>query len=168
MKINSNDIMLLYLMRNNNPADSGLVNKAFECGVRSYISRKPVYTVKSQGKTDITFTLDGKRYTCEIKTACGEVETAEKNQYIIYCPLVDLSQLAETQAFVFTREEWKAFLNGYTGRGKFLRYDAKRGHYHIQSFYGSETVRPKASKPIANYIWECCYNQPTLAEFLSR
>lgn len=168
MAINSNEVMREYLTRNNNANDSGNIGKAFECGVRSYISKRAVLTVKSQGKTDITFTLDGKRYTCEIKTACGEVETADRNQYIIYCPYVDIEQLAETQAFVFTRQEWQAFLSGYDGRGQFLRYDSKKGHLHIQSFYVSETVRPKASKPIARYIWECCHNQPTLAEFLSR
>lgn len=151
-----------------NLLDCGLCGKAFEVGVRSYIMQRIVKAVKSQGKNDIQFTYEGKRYTCEIKSACGEIETLESSQYIIYAPTVDIDKTAESQGFVFTREEWRAFVNGYTGRGKFLRIDEKRGHTHIQSFYVSETIRPKASKPIANYIWETCSTLPTVEEFFGK
>lgn len=149
-------------------SDSGKSGKVYECAIRSYISGRLQCKVKPQGRNDITFTFDGSRFPAEIKTACGEVEMADKAQYIIYCPVVDLEFPAELQGYVFTRKEWQNFLDGYTGRGKFLREDKARGHLHIQSFYVSETVRPKASKPIASYIWQVCDEQPTVEEFFER
>lgn len=151
-----------------NGADSGLLGKAFEIAVRSYIAGRTAKTVKGQGLTDIRFTYGDKRYTCEIKTACGEIEMASRSQFVIYAPTVDIEEVAEGQGFVFTREEWLDFINGYTGRGSFVRADKKRGHSHIQSFYVSEDIRPKASKPIANYIWEVCSGQPSIEEFFQR
>ena len=163
-------IMTTYAMRKavNNAIDDGMMGKAFEIAIRSYIMNRTVDRVKTAGKTDIRFTFDGERHTCEIKTACGEIEQAEHNQYTIYCADVDINFPAELQAYVFTRDEWITFLNGYNGRGKFLRYDARRNHYHIQSFYVSENKRPKASKTIANYIESVLFEQPTVQEFFDR
>lgn len=160
-------IMKAYL-NGKNEKDNGADGKAFEIAIRSYITGRAQKTVKKQGQTDIRFTFDGKRHTCEIKTACGEIETAESNQYIIYCANVDTDFPAELQGYVFTREQWKAFINGYTGRGSFVRYDSKRGHSHIQSFYVSDTVRPKASKAIARYIESVLFDMPTVQEFFGR
>lgn len=161
--------MRLYLNGiNTNTSDSGRVGKAFEIGVCTYITRRTRAKVKKQGKTDIRFTKDGKRYTCEIKSACGELDGTDKSQFVIYCPTVDTDTPAEVQGYVFTREEWQAFINGYTGRGQFLRVDKARGHLHIQSFYVSETVRPKASKPIARYIAETMATMPTVEEFFNK
>lgn len=155
-----------YLEQYNNANDSGRFGKAFECAIREYLSGKPVTCVKAQNKVDayFSFKTDGKRkqVTVEIKTACGEIEMASKSQFIIYCPDVCPSMNAEKQGFVFTRDEWTAFINGYTGRGSFIRHSS-RGHDHIQSFYSES--RPKASKPIANYIWETCYGQPTVEQW---
>lgn len=147
-------------------ADDGLRGKAFEWSVRCFIAGKrlPMEVVK-QGKADIRLTYQGKRLTAELKTACGEVEAADKAQLIIYCPYVEQDVPMEWQGKVFTREAWREFLNGYTGRGKFLRAD-NRGHLHIQSFYVSEAVRPKASKPIANYIDQVLFELPSVDEFL--
>jgi hypothetical protein len=161
--------MRLYLNGiNTNTKDSGRAGKAFEIGICTYITRRTRTKVKKQGKTDIRFTKDGKRYTCEIKSACGELDGTDKSQFIIYCPTVDTDTPAEEQGYVFTRDEWQAFINGYTGRGSFIRVDANRGHAHIQSFYVSETVRPKASKPIARYIAETMATMPTVEEFFNK
>lgn len=149
------------------PTDTGRFGDAFELAMRSYISRRRCTKVKRQGAEDIRFSKDGKRYTCEVKSACGEIEDAEKAQYVIYCPNVDPDFPAESQAYVFTREQWVAFLNGYTGRGQFTKWDS-RGHLHIQSFYVSEDVRPKASKPIAAYIESVLFDLPTADEFFER
>lgn len=156
-----------YLEQYNNTNDSGRNGKAFECAIREYLSGKPVQAVKAQNKIDAYFSFkieNGKRkqVTVEIKTACGEIEMASKSQYIIYCPEVCTTMNAEKQGFVFTREQWVSFINGYTGRGSFIRHSS-RGHDHIQSFYSES--RPKASKPIANYIWETCYNLPTVEQW---
>ena len=172
-------IMNAYIQsRINNPnqenatSDSGIDGKAYELAVRAYImgikdAQKIISRgVKSQGKEDIRFTKQGKRYTCEIKTACGAIETAEKNQYIIYCPTVDVDFPAEIQGYIFTREEWKEFIEVYNGRGSFVRVD-KKGHKHIQSFYVSEDIRPKASKAIARYIEEVLFDMPTIEEFFN-
>lgn len=161
------EIMREYLERNTNADDSGRAGKAFEIAIRSYIMGREQVKVKAQGKVDIRLTFEGARRTCEIKTACGEIETVASAQMVIYAPVVDTEFPAESQAYVFTREQWLDFVNGYTGRGQFLRRDS-RGHEHIQSFYVSETIRPKASKPIANYIWNTCYNLPTVDEVWER
>lgn len=169
MKKNTITIMHEYVnSRQNGIADSGLFGKAFEIAIRSYIMNRTASKVKPQGKTDIRFTFDGSRHTCEIKTACGEVDQCPTNQYIVYCANVDINKPAEAQGYMFTREEWLAFIEGYDGRGQFLRTDSKRGHQHIQSFYISEDIRPKASKPIARYIERCLSNQPTVEEFFGR
>lgn len=169
MKKTTVQIMRDYInARENNTNDSGLYGKAFELAIRSYIMNRIAKRVKAQGKIDIKFTFDGSRHTCEIKTACGEIEQAAKNQYVIYCSNVDINKPAETQGYIFTRKEWLDFVNGYTGRGSFVRVDSKRGHAHIQSFYVSETIRPKASKPIARYIAKSLANQPTVEEFFNR
>lgn len=165
--MNTIKIMKAYL-NGKNEKDNGADGKAFEIAIRSYITGRAQKTVKKQGQTDIRFTFEGKRHTCEIKTACGEIETAESNQYIIYCANVDTDFPAELQGYVFTREQWKAFINGYTGRGSFVRYDSKRGHSHIQSFYVSDTIRPKASKAIARYIESVLFDMPTVADFFGR
>lgn len=150
-----------------NPKDWGRYGKAYELAIREYLSGRAQKAVKSQGKVDthFTFTLDGKRkaVTVEIKTVCGEIDCADCAQFIIYCPDVQPTEEAETQGFVFTREEWRDFINGYDGSGKFIREDSKRGKKHIQSFYSES--RPKASKPIANYIWETCLDRPTVEEW---
>jgi hypothetical protein len=166
--MNTSDIMLRYVFTHKANEDSGVDGKAFEVAIRSYIMGRNVKAVKGQGKTDIRFSLDGKRYTCEIKSACGELNGTESAQFVIYCPNVDIWFPAELQGYVFTREQWADFLNGYTGRGKFLRYDSKRGKYHIQSFYVSEEIRPKASKPIAAYIESVLFDMPTVEEFFGR
>lgn len=147
--------------------DDGINGKAFELAIRSYITNRTAKKVKAQGKTDIRPTVNGKRFTFEIKTACGEIETASKNQYVIYCADVDIDFPAEQQGYVFTREQWLTFVNGYTGRGSFTRTDS-RGHVHIQSFYVSENKRPKASKPIARYIESVLFVMPTVEEFFNR
>jgi hypothetical protein len=168
MKKTTIEIMRDYLNTNTNTSDNGRNGKAFEIAIRSYIMNRTAKSVKAQGKTDIRFTFDGSRHTCEIKTACGEIEQAAKNQYVIYCSNVDINEPAESQGYIFTREEWQAFVNGYNGRGSFVRVDTKRGHAHIQSFYVSESIRPKASKPIARYIAESLANQPTVEEFFNK
>ena len=149
-------------------ADNGKVGKAAELTIRHLTSGKTQSRVKAQGKFDAYVTYkseDGRKsVTLEIKTACGDIATATRSQYIAYCPEVDERISLENQFFVFTREQWTEFVEGYTGRGKFLRLD-KAGRLHIQSF--RSTSRPKASQPIADYIWNTCYEMPTYCEWLA-
>lgn len=146
--------------------DDGIKGKAFEIAVRSFIMNRSVKAVKTANKTDIRFTYNGKRYNCEIKSACGELDGTEKAAYVIYCAEVDVNDYAEYQARVFTAEQWAEFLNGYTGRGQFIRTDSKRGKSHIQSFRSEG--RPKASKPMRDYIDSVLFELPDLAEFFER
>lgn len=166
--INTTEIMREYLENKEKHNDSGAIGKAFEIAIRSYIMGRKAKAVKAQGKTDIRFTFDGSRHTCEIKTACGEIDQTASNQFVIYCPNVDIDFPAESQGYVFSREQWINFINGYDGRGAFIRYDSKRGHSHIQSFYVSETIRPKASKAIARYIESVLFELPTVDEFFEK
>lgn len=155
-----------YLAQYTNEKDSGATGKAFECAIREYLSGRAVQRVKAQGKVDayFSFACEGKRkqVTVEVKTACGEIEMCARSQFIIYCPEVATDCDAEAQGFVFSREQWEGFINGYTGRGSFIR-ESSRGHKHIQSFRSEG--RPKASKPIAEYIWATCSELPTVEEW---
>lgn len=147
--------------------DDGLIGKAFEVAIRYYMTNRYDMRVKAQGKADIrSKVFGGKSETVEIKTACGELDDTLKKscKWIVYCPDVDLTLEPEYQAYVFSKDEWLDFLNGYDGRGSLTRRTSN-GKLHIQSFYVSDSKRPKASKAIANYIIETCNNQPMLADF---
>ena len=149
--------------------DDGLTGKAAEVAIRSYMMRfrKTVKRVKSQGKVDVrSVKFSGKAENAEIKTACGKLRDTLKPscKWIIYCPDVDFTISLEYQFYVFSHDEWIDFLEGYPGKGKFTRVD-DAGEIHIQSFYISESKRPKASKPMADYIWETCNGQQMLADY---
>ena len=158
--------IIKYLARYDNDNDKGRFGKAYECAIREYLSGRPVKAIKAQGKADAYFSFEAnekrKQVTVEIKTACGDIGTAHKSQFIIYCPEVDFTEDAEAQGYVFSRQEWIDFVNGYTGRGSFTRVNS-RGELHIQSFQSES--RPKASKPIAEYIWSTCIEHPTVEEW---
>ena len=155
---------LSYVIQND-----GADGSAFELAVKSYLFGRTVTKVQSQGKKDAYFTIcidgDSKRkVTLEIKTACGRIDDCAAAQFVVYWPEPDADTDIEFSAVVFTKAEWKAFVSGYTGRGSFTR--AAADGLHIQSFRGLVSgVRPKASLPIANYIYSVCDNQPTLAEW---
>ena len=102
----------------------------------------------------------------EIKQSCGELPRGNKWQFVIYCPYPDFSKSTLEQGYVFNRDDWEMFLESYNGRGSFVRWDSTRDKGHIQSFYVSETIRPKASKPIRAYIDEYCSTLLTLGEWI--
>ena len=150
-------------------ANDGAVGAACELAVKSYLFGKRVTKVQTRGKRDAYFTieLDGdkrRKVTIEIKTACGRIDDCASSQFIVYWAEPDADTDIEDSAVVFSKSEWRAFVGGYTGRGSFVRMAADGAH--IQSFRGLLSgARPKASLPIANYIYECCAEQPTLAEW---
>lgn len=152
-------------------ANSGAVGSACELALRSYSAKRIVTNVKPCGKFDafVTFKADnGKRrsVTVEVKTACGRIDHCADSQFVAYWPEPADDIDVEDGFVVFTRDEWKEFIEGYTGRGKLTV--ERNGETHIQSFRGIMTgVRPKASLPIANYIHDVCDNQPTFSEWLS-
>lgn len=155
-----------------NAKSNGVAGEATEMAVRSWISGRLVKKIKMQNEADAIVTFkkaDGKRgkIALEVKTACGRVDNIMRNAYVAYWaePFDDVD--VEDAVVVFTPEEWKAFMTGYNGRGKFLNV-RDDGQVHIQSFRGILSgARPKASLPIANYINEACENQPTLREFIT-
>lgn len=153
------------------PTCGGYVGQAAEMAARSYTSGRLVTKVKPQGKPDAYLTYkgkDGKRHklVIEYKTACGRIDNLEGADYIAYWPEPQEDIEAQDGFVVFTPEEWKAFLNGYTGRGQVARVRSD-GETHIQSFrclYSDG--RPKASLPLAVYIHNVCDRQPTLRELV--
>ena len=150
--------------------NSGKAGEACEMCFKSYTSGRTVKKLRPAGKKDayVTFSVEGKRrsVTVEVKTACGRIDNCCDSDYIAYWPEPEEDIELEHSMVVFSREEWRAFLEGYTGRGKILHV-RKDGETHIQSFRGIMTgARPKASLPIANYIYEVCEKQPTVAEWL--
>lgn len=150
--------------------NSGAVGSACELALRSYSAGRIVTNVKPCGKFDaiVTFKAEnGKRHkvTVEIKTACGRIDHCSNSQYIAYWAEPSDDMEVENGFVVFSREQWLDFINGYTGRGKLTV--VRNGETHIQSFRGIMTgVRPKASLPIANYIYDVCDAMPTFAEWL--
>lgn len=150
------------------PKDWGKYGDAYEAATRSYLARRRMYGTKQQGVEDIKLTINGKAVKIEIKTACAEIDNAATADLVIYCPNVDPDFPAELQGYVFTREQWTNFLEGYTGRGAFVRWDKARQHGHIQSFYWSETVRPASSKALTRYIESVLFEMPTVSEYFPR
>ncbi len=144
---------------------SGAVGEACEMAARSFTSGRIVKAVKPAGKVDAYFTwrdADGKKHSAsvEYKTACGRIDNID-SQFVAYWaePVEDVE--VEDGFVVFSRDEWNAFLDGYTGRGKMTV--ERKGETHIQSFRGIMTgCRPNASLPIANYIYDTCDRMPTL------
>lgn len=148
----------------------GINGEACEMAARSYTSGRMVKAVKPAGKPDATFTYtskDGKRkqLVIEYKTACGRIDNIGNADFVAYWP-EPVEDIEVQDGFVmFTLDEWNDFIEGYPGRGK-LAYTRADGETHIQSFRGIMTgARPKASLPLANYIYEVCDGQPTLREF---
>lgn len=164
-----------------NSLDSGAIGKAFEYAIHKYITPRTNAIVTRNGSSygDLFKLIDRKRVCFEVKTACGELGVLSTENYIlddlfkgmdyiIYCPEVDTSFPAESQGYVFPRDEFLSFLAGYDGRGQFLRIkQATNGGYRvsIQSFRSAN--RPKASQPISEYIYSTCYEYPTVDEFFT-
>lgn len=151
---------------------SGRNGNATEMAVKSYLSGHKVTTVRKQGKFDafVTFPVEvGKRsyVTLEVKTACGRIDHAPESQYIAYWPEPMADCEVESSVVVFSREEWLTFVNGYKKPSAFVRVNQETGYTHIQSFRGLLSgARPKASLPIAEYIYEACAKQPTLEDWI--
>lgn len=150
---------------------NGVIGEACEMSARSYTSGRLVKAVKPAGKADSYFTFtdrNGKRkqFVIEYKTACGRIDNIGNADFVAYWP-EPVEDIEVQDGFVmFTLEEWNDFIEGYAGRGK-LAYTRDDGETHIQSFRGIMTgARPKASLPIANYIYDVCEGQPTLREFV--
>lgn len=148
---------LLTFFANDN---DGKVGKSFEVTLKSLIFNRLVKSININGHHDLTsklfkeyFSLDYMP-TVEVKTACGQMPN--QNDFIVYCPLVNPNENILTQASVFSWEDWNDMFSSYSGRGQMVKWNESRNTFNIQSFYGSETVRPKASKPIRNHIDNWC------------
>ena len=172
--------------------DDGAKGKSAEVAVKNFIN--PNSTIKgyvtSQAKSyDIFVMENGKHANVEIKTACGELavldELAEtvsemlckvypKSTYIAYCPEVVDNIPMEQQFFMFSRDEFIAMIESYDGRGSIVRIKtptnnteySERGAYRLSFQSFRSEGRPKASAKIAEHIWDCCYNQPTLEQWI--
>ena len=195
-KVTRNEIDTLAIfkaeMAKKSKIDDGAKGKSAEIALKSYIN--PNSTIKSyvtsQAKAyDIFVMENGKRINIEIKTACGELaiinELSEsipemissvypKSTYIAYCPEVVDNIPMEQQFFMFSRDEFIAMCESYDGRGSIVRIKTptnnteycERGAYRLSFQSFQSEGRPKASAKIAEHIWDCCYNQPTVEEWL--
>lgn len=140
--------------------EDGKVGKAFEVTLKSILYNRLVKSININGHYDARSVLFARYFgldktpTVEIKTACGQMPN--KADFIVYCPLVNPNENILKQASIFSYEDWEAMFETYNGRGSMVRWNSSRNTLNIQSFYGSETVRPKASKPIRAHIDEWC------------
>ena len=179
-------------MAKKSKVDDGAKGKSAEVAVKYYINPNSKLNgfVTPQAKNfDIFVRENGKQANTEIKTACGELaifdELSEsvaemissvypKSTYIIYCPEVVDDIPMEKQFFVFSRDEFIAMIESYDGRGSIVRIKtptnnteySERGAYRLSFQSFRSEGRPKASAKIAEHIWDCCYNQPTLEQWI--
>ena len=159
-------------------ADDGIIGKVFEIVLREYIqpfSKRNNERVTSSRSSYCDMRI-GNAGKVEIKSACGELgegtefsDILPKADYVIYCPEVDVNIAVENQSFVFTREQFIDMLKSYPGSGSVVRFGKSSTSgatkIAIQSFYAE--TRKSASKKIANHLWECCYERPTVAEWVN-
>ena len=178
MNINTIEIMREEIAKRKS-TDKGATGKAFEIAVRWFAQPRS----KRNGAVTRQYTTygdmrkrnsDGHYFSIEIKTGSGELadgcatidEIYPKASHVIYCPEVELGIPAEKQGFVFTRNEFIQMLKSYPGRGQLIRTKTNTQgatKVTLQSF--RTKTQPKASQPIADYLWDCCYNQPTVEQF---
>ena len=188
------DTLAIYLceMAKKSKVDDGAKGKSAEVAVKNFInpnSKIKGYVTPQAKNFDIFVMENGKRSNIEIKTACGELaiidELSEsimemissvypKSTYIAYCPEVVDSIPMEQQFFMFSRDEFIAMCESYNGRGSIVRVKtptnnteySERGAYRLSFQSFQSEGRPKASAKIAEHIWNYCYNQPTVEEWL--
>ena len=179
-------------MSKKSKVDDGAKGKSAEIAVKSYInpnSKIKSYVTPQAKDFDIFVREDRKQANIEIKTACGELAIIDelkdsimemissvypKSTYIIYCPEVMDNIPMEKQFFVFSRDEFIAMCESYDGRGSIMRVKtptnnteySERGAYRLSFQSFRSEGRPKASAKIAEHIWDCCYNQPTLEQWI--
>ena len=172
--------------------DDGAKGKSAEIAVKYYINPNSKLNgfVTPQAKNfDIFVREDRKQANMEVKTACGELAIIDelkdsimemissvypKSTYIVYCPEVVDNIPMERQFFVFSRDEFIAMIESYDGRGSIVRIKtptnntgySERGAYRLSFQSFRSEGRPKASAKIAEHIWDCCYNQPTLEQWI--
>ena len=179
-------------MAKKSKVDDGAKGKSAEVAVKYYInpnSKVKSYVTPQAKDFDIFVREDRKQANIEIKTACGELAIMDelkdsimemissvypKSTYIVYCPeVVDYIPM-EQQFFVFSRDEFIAMCESYDGRGSIVRVKtptnnteySERGAYRLSFQSFRSEGRPKASAKIAEHIWDCCYNQPTLEQWI--
>ena len=179
-------------MAKKSKVDDGAKGKSAEIAVKCYInpnSKIKGYVTPQAKDFDIFVREDRKQANIEIKTACGELAIIDelkdsimemissvypKSTYIIYCPEVMDNIPMEKQFFVFSRDEFIAMCESYDGRGSIVRIKtptnnteySERGAYRLSFQSFQSEGRPKASAKIAEHIWDCCYNQPTLEQWI--
>ena len=179
-------------MAKKSKVDDGAKGKSAEVAVKYYINPNSKLNgfVTPQAKNfDIFVRENRKQANMEVKTACGELAIIDelkdsimemissvypKSTYIIYCPEVVDNIPMEQQFFVFSRDEFIDMCESYDGRGSIVRVKtptnnteySERGAYRLSFQSFRSEGRPKASAKIAEHIWDCCYNQPTLEQWI--
>ena len=170
-----------------NIRDDGRYGKTAEGQVRYFLnSRTSLDRCQPLGKSDCTLysrNSDGKRQrvTIEVKTGSGTVcydtshldvslpaqdhvnELYKGTDYIIYCPKYEKGDDVGCEFFVFTRDEFINFLDGYKTKtckkANMLKYNTDNNKniiINIQSFN---------SKAKEMYLWDVLACQPTLSEW---
>lgn len=162
-------------------AENALVNK--------YENTKRIYCKKADVRDLVLYTekyynigsevyADGKKFykiNVEIKSGCGSLDNTPTADLVYYCPCVNMEIAVEKQFFVFTAEQWQNFLlcKNFNGKGKLLKY-RNDGKIYIQAFYSDlytydifSIGRPKSSQKLSDYVWNFCFELPTVAEFMA-
>lgn len=195
-KINRNGVDTIAIfkseMAKKSKIDDGAKGKSSEIAVKCYInpnSRIKDYVTPQAKAFDIFVRENRKQANIEIKTGCGELAIIDelsdsiaemicsiypKSTYIIYCPEVVDYVPMEKQFFVFTRDKFISMCETYDGRGSIVRIKkptsntayCEHGKYRLSFQSFRSDGRPKASAKIADHIWDCCYNQPTLEQWI--
>lgn len=155
-----------------NEKDSGKWGDNFELLIRSAITRKatPLRSIKGQGKADLNtkrLTIDGKTYTVEIKSNCGEYNKAEQTaDFVIYCPYT-YGGTTIADAYLMTGAEFAEMVNGYKG---LLTYDKSRDKFKMKFAWKTPDrgyIRECLGLKKTAYLMECLKKFPTLDKVLT-
>ncbi len=108
----------------------------------------------------------GRDAIVEVKHACCILPDTKGIDFVVYVPEVDETTNVTEQAYVFSVDEWENMLANYDGRGQLIRTNSRDDRLrNIQSFRSA--TRPKASLPIANYLWNCCFDRDLLSDIIN-
>jgi len=154
-------------------SDDGKIGKTCEIVLRHYLtpsSKRLGISPNNVWYGDLKkLKADGKYCKIEIKTACGELQKISNSDIMMYCPVVDFNIPLELQFFTIPRNDFLQIMNkeNYSGTGQVIRTKRSTNNTIVKSFqsFWCET-RLSASKKLANYIWDSCYNFPVVREWL--
>lgn len=156
--------------------DKGAIGKLIDVLVRDYANVQTTardYVCRPQGMNDFQIKANERMISVEIKSGAGDhcadynpyhadgIRQIFKGKMLAFCPEYDSKMPIEKQTFMFTCDEWHDMLEEYGAKWyKNPKLDALRGTYTVA------LNTWQTSKTKSEYIFDKCYEQPTLEQWL--